>query len=394
MPANQRLFAAFEAATTEAWQRVAVAETNASVDQLVSYAAEGIARQPIYWPTALDQLPAVNTHPGQAPFLRGRHLTHPSDGRWLICQTIAAGNASAANQLAHAALQQGATALRFVVNTPTDLADLLAGITPSAIGLFLDCPVDRGFEVAQTISQLLSAAALADLRGAIGSDPFEQDGSRLPGASLAATTTWAISNAPQLATIQASGVSAYEAGASAAEQLARTMASAVGQLRVLQQHGLDAALCTAHVAFTYAVGSQLCYEIAKLRAARLIWAQIASAFGAQPAQAIAPIHVVSGLRETNQSEPHTNLLLGTLVLCAAAISGADSVEIQPFTAGISQADPFSLRLALNTQHLLYHESHLGAVLDPAGGSWYLESLTDQIAREAWAFFQQIEAANQ
>jgi methylmalonyl-CoA mutase len=144
------------------------------------------------------------------------------------------------------------------------------------------------------------------------------------------------------------------------------------------------------VRFSFALGTQLFMEIAKLRAARILWSKIIVACGLAAETAPATIHAQSGIRTFTIADPHVNLLRASTQAVAAIIGGCTSLEISPFDAAIQQPDDFSRRLALNTQHLLREESLLGQVIDPAGGSWYVEALTDAVARKAWDLFQEVE----
>ncbi len=385
---NPHLLSGFAPATPADWRRVAEGELGAAAFKtLLSTTAEGIKRQPIYWPSDAD-LPAVETLPGQAPFLRGSHTSIPADGPWLICQSIRAADPASTNLLAHSALQRGATALDLAPTSADALAEMLTGIDPTAIGLFIVCAPTESLALLQRLG--------GRIRGAIGADPFalRHAGGTLdlPQAytALAEATRWASQHAPQMATIQADGSVYHEAGASATEELGYALASAVAQLRALAAVGIPIELAVPQVRFCFAIGTQIFIEIAKLRAARMLWAHAASAFGVPADIAHATIHGRSALRDNTSSEPHNNMLRATVAAFAAALGGVDSLEITPFDAAFRMPDAFSLRMALNTQHLLREESHLGQVIDPAGGAWYIEALTDQFARRAWQFFQEIE----
>jgi methylmalonyl-CoA mutase len=391
-----RLLDSFPPATIEAWQRIAQAEIgDLLLEQLISPTAEGIDRQPIYWPEHLHGIAALTSVPGQAPFVRGTHARHPADGPWLICQSIRAADPATANTLGHTALQQGATALQLAPVDSDGLRTTLAGIDPSAIGLFISCQPHTGLHLAQALAALVGQHKVASLHGGIGCDPSpianaEPQQRQQSLVALAELTTWASEQAPQIATIHADGIQQHEAGANATQELGHVLARAVQQIRALSELGLAANITIPHVRFQFALGSQMFIEIAKLRAARVLWAQIATAFGIQPDLARVTIHACSALRGSTTTEPHTNLLRGTIATFAAALGGVDSLEVTPFDAGFRMPDPFSLRMALNTQHLLHEESQFGQVIDPAGGSWYIEALTDQLARKAWAFFQELE----
>lgn len=177
----------------------------------------------------------------------------------------------------------------------------------------------------------------------------------------------------------------HEAGGTAVQELGYALAEGVDRLSALIEGGRSVDEAARGVSFVFAVGSIYFLEIAKLRAARLLWAQAVSAFGpASPEAAAVQVHVRTARANTSRYDPYTNLLRATTEAMAAAIGGCDTLLVEP--AGY---DP---HLAINVQRILQEESHLDAVADPAGGSYFVEALTDALARSAWALFQQVEAA--
>jgi methylmalonyl-CoA mutase len=175
------------------------------------------------------------------------------------------------------------------------------------------------------------------------------------------------------------------------EELAYGLASAVEQIRALLAPGALPGGQVPQVRFEFAVGPRILPEIAKIRAARLLWARAAAAFGAPPEQRVAVIHARGALRDKTRYDQHANLLRAAVAAFAAVVAGCDSQETARFDVAADAPDPMAQRLALNTQHLLRDEAHLGRVLDPAGGAYALETLTDALARKAWALFQEIES---
>ena len=172
----------------------------------------------------------------------------------------------------------------------------------------------------------------------------------------------------------------HEAGATAVQELACAIAEGSDRLAAAS----DAAAEAASLTFVFSIGSNYFMEIAKLRAARMLWAQAVTAFAPEAGEAARMrIHARTALANKSIFDPYTNLLRVTTEALAAAIGGCDSMEVVPAR--------FSARMARNVQLILKEEAHLYAVSDPAGGAYYVESLTDSLAREAWALFQQIEA---
>jgi methylmalonyl-CoA mutase len=385
------LLDAFAPITYSQWRQLVDSElAGGSFEQkLIAHTYEGIDLLPMYWPHDSADLPFIATLPGQPPFLRGTQIAPPPAAPWRICQSIRTDTPTEANRLARLACTQGATALHLAPRDPQSLIETLSGIDTEAITLFIASAPDQALPLAQTF-------ATKPFQGAIGSDPLAAMASGeaidLEAAwnHIAQVTNWAVRQAPHVATIAADGLIYYESGASAVEELAFTMASAVEQIRALAQHGLGVELSGPRVRFSFALGTQLFMEIAKLRAARILWSKIIVACGLAAETAPAIIHAQSGIRTFTIADPHVNLLRASTQAFAAIIGGCTSLEISPFDAAIQQPDDFSRRLALNTQHLLREESLLGHVIDPAGGSWYVEALTDAVARKAWDLFQEVE----
>ncbi|GAB4115756.1 MAG: methylmalonyl-CoA mutase family protein [Roseiflexaceae bacterium] len=387
---EQRLLAEFAPVSAADWRAVVEAELNGQpFSRLISRTLEGIDLQPIYSPedgaaAGIAEPPP----PGHAPFVRGNRASMPADGPWLIAHSVAAASALEAQQLTQFALERGATALILSPSTPTDLAIILQDVALDAIALFVDLPIPAAAAAALALGQLGPSQSL---RGAIGSDPLVH-GDLGSVADLAMLTTWAAAHAPQLATIHADASRIHAAGGSAVEELAYLLASAVAQIRALEQHGLDASIGIAHLRFQVAIGTQIFLEIAKLRAARLLWARVAALCGAADQAARLQIHASGAARSYTIADAHTNLLRGTAQAFAAAVGGANSIEVPAYTSPFAPANEFARRMALNTQHLLREESQIGEVIDPAGGAWFVEVLTDTLARRAWELFQQIEQA--
>ena len=193
-------------------------------------------------------------------------------------------------------------------------------------------------------------------------------------------------------TLSVSGEPYQNAGASAVEELGCALAAGVEYLHRLQDIGLDANEVARRMRFTFPVGTNVFMEIAKLRAARLLWARIVRAFGVEDEDAQRMrIMVRSSRWFQTKYDPYVNMLRTTVEALAGAVGGADAMHTAPFDEIAGEPGPFSRRIARNTQIILQEESHLSQVVDPAGGSYYVESLTDSLARHAWDFFRDIEA---
>jgi len=192
--------------------------------------------------------------------------------------------------------------------------------------------------------------------------------------------------------LSVSGEPYQNAGASAVEELGCVLAAGVEYLHRLQDIGLDARDIASRMRFTFPVGTNFFMEIAKLRAARMLWALIVRQFGVEDENAQRMrIMVRSSRWFQTKYDPYVNMLRTTVEAIAGAVGGADAMHTAPFDEIAGEPGPFSRRIARNTQIVLREESHLSQVVDPAGGSYYVEALTDSLARHAWDFFREIEA---
>jgi methylmalonyl-CoA mutase len=210
---------------------------------------------------------------------------------------------------------------------------------------------------------------------------------------LASLTNWAMANSQRAKTLVACGFPYYEAGGNAVQQLAFTLSSSISTLRAMEARGVSVENAASRMVFRLKVGGHFVLEIAKLRAMRVLWAQAARACGASDEAAKICLQVKNGRLNKTQFDPHVNILRGTTEAFAAIVGGADSLHIDAFDAVLG-GDPSDLgrRIARNTQVMLREESKLDHVVDLAGGSWAVETLTHQLVTAAWKLFQETEAA--
>ena len=184
----------------------------------------------------------------------------------------------------------------------------------------------------------------------------------------------------------------HDAGATAVEELGCALSAGVAYLRALTEQGLSAAEAAQQLEFRFAATADQFTTIATLRAARRLWDRVGEAAGVPAEVRGMRQHAVTSSVMTTARDPWVNMLRTTVACFAAGVGGADAVTVQPFDAALGLPDAFARRIARNTQALLTEESHLGRVLDPAGGSWYVESLTDALAHAAWVWFTELERA--
>jgi methylmalonyl-CoA mutase len=274
-----------------------------------------------------------------------------------------------------------------VADLPGALADVYVDLAPIA----LDAGAETG-AAARAFVELVRSRGLepATVAGTLGADPIGLRARTGAAAELGQLAELAELARPysnlHVATVDATGY--HEAGASDADELAIATAVGVAYLRALTDAGLSPAEAFAALGFRFAVTADQFLSLAKLRAARRIWARVATlsdADGVAQHQ-----HAVTSAAMMTRRDPWVNLLRTTVAGFAAAVAGADAVTVLPFDNALGLPDDFARRLARNTQAILHDESSLGRVADAAGGSGYVEALTEALATRAWDGFTAIE----
>ncbi|MCR3746217.1 methylmalonyl-CoA mutase subunit beta [Lentzea californiensis] len=350
----------FPAASREQWRELVdavLSKTGASFDSLVTKTYDGIELQPLY--TLDDALEPYALAPVKQGWdIRQRHA---------VPDPVALMND----------LEGGVTSLWLAVPA-SSLERLLDGVYLDLAPIVLDGSV----EAARAMLRIYDQAPLlaADVRGNLALTPS--------GEALDVIKQ-ARAQFPGLRTVVVDALPFHDAGGSDSEELGASLALAVSYLRALTGAGLPDAEAFEQLEFRYAATADQFMTIAKLRAARRLWARVAEVSGVETVQVQ---HAVTSSAMMTRRDPWVNMLRTTVACLSAGLGGADSVTVQPFDAAIGLPDEFARRVARNTQNLLLEESHLGEVIDPASGSWYVEKLTDALAVEAWAWFQEIERA--
>ncbi|MET0324029.1 MAG: methylmalonyl-CoA mutase family protein [Ilumatobacteraceae bacterium] len=378
----------------------------AAMTRLRSTTYDGITIEPLY--TAEDAPdPAAAGTPGRPPYVRGRTVGEPldpdgADAGWDVRQRV---DAAAGPGRALTELERGATSVLLdLTGVDTIDADALAGLLD---GVLLDlAPVavqagPRWADAAEALVALFDRAGLdaASGAGSLGADPIgvaaTADGSS-PDAELDAVATWFTrlgANRPDLHVVTVDGTRYHDLGASDGQELGCTIAAGVAYLRALQARGVDPAAVFGRLELRLAATGDQFATIAKFRAIRLLWARVAEAVGLPDAAGSTPIHAVTSTAMMTSYDPWVNTLRSTVACFAAGIAGADAVTVLPHDhLRGGEATELGRRIGRNTQSILMRESHLAEVVDPAGGSWYVERFTDELADAAWRWFQELEAA--
>ncbi|MCX4680865.1 methylmalonyl-CoA mutase subunit beta [Streptomyces sp. NBC_01433] len=369
----------------------------AAEEALSTTLEDGLTTRPLY--TSHDTSPDTG-FPGFAPFTRGSRAEGTAAAGWDVRQRHALADPARLNEALLGDLENGVTSLWLAVGAPTGIP--VSGLARALDGVYLDlAPValDAPTEFDSAVRELLRlyeerGVSKDAARGSLGADPLGHAARTGTEPGLTAAVHWARVCDREYPGLRAMGVDAlpyHEAGGSAAEELGLSLATGVAYLRALTGSGMSVEAACAQLEFRYAATADQFLTIAKLRAARRLWARVAEACGAAGAGAQRQHAVTSPVMMTRR-DPWVNMLRTTLAALAAGVGGADAVTVLPFDHALGLPDAFARRIARNTSTILMEESHLARVIDPAGGSWYVERLTDELAAAAWSFFQEIERA--
>ncbi|MDY0109099.1 MAG: methylmalonyl-CoA mutase family protein [Candidatus Krumholzibacteria bacterium] len=394
--------------------------------QMFTKTYEGITLQPLYTRAELAAAPHADSLPGQAPFVRGTRPLGYRERPWEVAQELPYPMCEQFNAALRHDLARGQTAAVLVIDaagqagldpdqappeavgeggtsvaTLEEMARALAGVDLARVPVHIESGSAALIYAALLVALAeRQGTAPASLRGSVGLDPVAglAELGRLPLSraqaydELAILTKWAAAQAPGLQTVAVRGHVYHDGGASAVQELAICLSVAVHHLRELERRGVDVETAAPRLRLHLSVGTQFFLEIARLRAARLLWARlIEAAGGSEEAQRLTLSARTSRFTKT-VLDPHVNILRSTTEAMAAVFGQVDSLHVAPFDEPLGLPDELSRRLARNTQTILREESHFDLVADPAGGSWYVEKLTAEIAAAAWQQFQSIEAA--
>ncbi|MFF1735344.1 methylmalonyl-CoA mutase family protein [Streptomyces sp. NPDC058247] len=394
------LAAEFPDATHEQWQHLVAGVLRKSGKEVSAEEAEdalsttledGLRAHPLYTPR--DAAPETGL-PGFAPFVRGGRAEGQTVGGWDVRQPHSVADSGAVL----ADLENGVTSLWLTVGEHTGFP---VSALPTALdGVYLDlAPVvlDAGAETTAAAAQLLrmyeEAGVASDaVRGSLGGDPLGHEartGESYDGAPIYELAGRCVADRPGLRALTVDALPYHGAGASTAQELGCSLATGVAYLRALTSAGLNIQQALAQLEFRYAASADQFLTIAKFRAARRLWGRVAEACGA-PQHGAQLQHAVTSPVMMTRRDPWVNMLRSTVATLAAGVGGADAVTVLPFDQALGLSDGFARRIARNTSTILIEESHLARVIDPAGGSWYVERLTDELAHAAWDFFQEIE----
>lgn len=413
------------------WQQLANKELSRrekTVDSLVKQTAEGIAIKPLYTEADLDNLEVTGTLPGSPPYVRGPRATMYTAQPWTIRQYAGFSTAKESNAFYRrnlAAGQKGlsvafdlATHRGYDSDNPRVAGDVgKAGVAIDTVEdmkvLFDQIPLDK-----MSVSMTMNGAVLPvlafyivaaeeqgvtpeKLTGTIQNDILKEYLCRNtyiypPKPSMriiADIIAWCSGNMPRFNTISISGYHMGEAGANCVQQVAFTLADGIEYIKAAISAGLKIDDFAPRLSFFFGIGMDLFMNVAMLRAARYLWSEAVSGFGAQDPKSLAlRTHCQTSGWSLTEQDPYNNVIRTTIEALAATLGGTQSLHTNAFDEALGLPTDFSARIARNTQIIIQEESEICRTVDPLAGSYYIESLTDQIVKQARSIIQQIDEA--
>lgn len=410
---NERLLDEFPEHTYEQWHAAAEALLKGAPfeQKLVTRTPEDITIQPIYRREDISELEHRRHLPGSGSLVRGSRAEGFLATGWEVSQELRAPDPAALNEIIHEGLRGGQSELNIVtgcgrgdcctggvrIDTAADVETALSGVAAGAVSIWWQCGPSAAALAPLVIAGIARTGVSPDtLRGGFDNDPYgdliAKGASRQPLASrfdqMAALSEYAAERAPGLRVICVKGDVHHNAGATATQELGHVIATLVSYVEEMKARGIAPETTLSRTRIHLSVGSDYFMEIAKIRAARWLWSRVAAAYGVENA----PVHIHASTSKWNKTtyDAHTNMLRVTSEAFAAVVAGVDSLHIGPYDEISGKTDSFSRRIARNLHTILREECGLDRVIDPAGGSTYIEWLTDRIAAKSWGIFQGIE----
>ena len=399
---SEKLFTEFPPVPTEKWEEVITADLKGAdyERKLVWKTGEGFNVRPYYRAENLEGIKFLGSQAGEFPYVRGTH----AHNRWRVHQTVSVVCPKEANAEALKILNAGVDSLGFCIASAdfsaADLDMLLKDICIPAVEITF-CG-EKTAHVAELVLAKVEKEGIAkeDVRIAFCIDPLVKGLSSKSefcspnGEKCIARIVELIHKTKEykhVRIVTVAGQTFGNSGSTIVEELAFTLSAGHDYLVRLTDAGLDVDAAARKLRFSFSVSSNYFMEIAKFRAARMLWANIVKGYG--PAKNCAcKMHIHAETSRWNQTvyDPYVNMLRGTTEAMSTTIAGVHSLEVMPFDASFENPTEFSKRIARNVELLLKNESHFDQVVDPAGGSYYVENLTQSIAAEAWKLFLEIE----
>ena len=398
---KEKLFSEFAPTTTEAWKEKAVADLKGAdyEKKLVWKTNEGFSVQPFYRQEDIASLATTTALPGEFPFVRGNKK---DNNEWLVRQDIDVCDYAEANAKARHAVERGATALGFKIKgkmlSAEGIATLLEGICTCVELNFSTCQ-GKCNELADILIAYYTAKGydLATLRGSIAYDPMCKlisKGKEIGEyADTMKTLVEKMQALPGYKCVAVGALALNNAGSYISQELGYALAWGNEYLGAMVEAGVPVDVAAKKMKFNFGISSNYFMEIAKFRAARMLWATIVKQYEPKcDCSCKMTAHAETSTFNMTLFDAHVNMLRTQTEAMSAAIAGVDSITVCPFDKTYETPDEFAERIARNQQLLLKEECHLDKTVDPAAGSYYIETLTASIAQQAWKLFLEVEQA--
>ena len=398
---KEKLFSEFAPATTQEWKDKAVADLKGAdyEKKLVWKTNEGFSVQPFYRQEDIASLATTAALPGEFPYVRGNKK---DNNEWLIRQNIEVADFAEANAKARYAIERGATSVCFSIKgkmlSAEGIATLLEGICTCVELNFCTCQ-GKCLQLADILIDYFTAKGydLATLRGSINYDPI----SKLLGkgkeigdyAETLKALVEKMQALPKFKCVAVNALALNNAGSYISQELGYALAWGNEYLNTMVEAGIPVDVAAKKMKFNFGISSNYFMEIAKFRAARMLWAIIVKQYEPQcDCSCKMATHAETSTFNMTLFDAHVNMLRTQTEAMSAAIAGVDSITVCPFDKTYETPDEFAERIARNQQLLLKEECHLDKTVDPAAGSYYIETLTASIAQQAWKLFLEVEQA--
>ena len=397
---KEKLFEQFPPVSTEAWiEKVTADLKGADFDKkLVWKTNEGFNVKPMYRAEDTEGMSSTNSVPGEFPFVRGTKC----DNVWLIRQDIKVDDVVAANAKAKDILTKGVTSIGFIMEADSinnnGIATLLDGINIEETEINFRCCIRQAENMMDVFKTYVDSigADKEKVKGSLNYNPFKKmlkKGKDVEGfADICANLVKASAELPKFRVLAVDSVMLCDAGSYISQELGYALAWGNEYMSVLTEKGISVDEAAKNIKFNFGISSNFFMEIAKFRAARMLWAEIVAAY--KPACLCAAkiaSHAETSKFNLSIFDAHVNLLRTQTETMSAALAGVDSICVTPFDATYKESDEFSERIARNQQLLLKEESHFDKITDASAGSYYVENLTSSIAEQAWKLFKEVEA---
>lgn len=399
---DNKLFSEFPPISTEKWEEVITKDLKGAdyEKKLVWKTIEGFNVKPYYRAEDLENLEYLDSNPNQAPYTRGKHV---DNNTWDIRQDIKADSLEEMNALALEALNRGADSIGFCAckaDSVEKMQILLKDIHVDACKINFTCSKNM-LETLKIFAEVVKANG-CNPENVYGSCNYDIYGHALLHGSYAGSEEEAYKmakemiefakvNLPNFRVLTVNGRHIHNAGSNIVQELGFTLAAANDLVAHLTDMGMDVCDVAKNLCFSFGTGSNYFMEIAKIRAARMLWSKVIEQYNPTCECCYKVfINATSSVWNKTIYDPYVNMLRTTTETMSAAIAGADSITTNPFDYAFKESDCFGYRIGRNQQLLLKEESYMEKIVDPAAGSYYIENLTDNIAQYAWQQFMAVE----